>query len=204
MALESVGKLEGVAELSKTLGMLGAAVSGRVLRATVKEAMFIVYQKALGRIPISGGVRPSRSGVKYVTATFDTAGKPRMSHRLSYPKGKEVDSGWAQQNLRLKTWVSRDKTVATAMIGVGPEAFYVLQFIELGTSRYPAAPWLTPVFESSTSGMVAEVGGQMRTRIERIAKARAKAGYVPGSIRPSGLRTTGSSRDDRIRATGKA
>lgn len=140
--------LEGTAALSKQLAELGKAASGRVLKAAVTEAMLPTYTEALGRVPV--GTVPHR--------TY---------------KGRTVEPGFAQQNVRLKTWVSKDKSAATAMVGVSPEAYYVLQFIELGTSKLPAAPWLTPAFESNKDAAVKQVARELRERIERIARRRA-------------------------------
>jgi HK97 gp10 family phage protein len=143
-------KLEGASELAAQLRELGKAVSGRVLKQAVTEAMMPTYRKALATVPV--GDRPHK--------TY---------------KGRMVEPGFAQQNLRLKPWVSKDKQSAAAMVGVNPEAYYVLQFIELGTSSIPAAPWLTPAFESSKDEAAKKVGDEMRLRIERIARRRAKA-----------------------------
>lgn len=140
--------LEGTRELAAQLAELGKATSGRVLKAAVSEAMLPTFRQALSTIPVG-----SRPHVTY--------------------KGRRVEPGFAQQNLRLKTWLARDKSAAAAMVGVAPEAYYVLQFIELGTSKYPATPWLTPAFEASKDAAVAEIGRQFRTRIERIARRRA-------------------------------
>lgn len=142
--------LEGTRELSKQLADLGKATSGRVLKAAVMEAMLPTYRQALATVPIGS-----------------------KAHKTY--KGRSVEPGFAQQSLRLKTWVGKDKTVATAMVGVAPEAYYALQFIELGTSKYPATPWLTPAFESNKDAAVQKIASEMRTRIERIARRRAAA-----------------------------
>jgi HK97 gp10 family phage protein len=160
MAIERIdSRIEGAAELSQLLKLLGGAVSGRVLRAAVKEAMMGTYARAVNTVPIG-----EKSHATYT--------------------GRWVAPGFTQANLRLKTWVSKDKSAAAAMVGVNPEAYYALQFVELGTARIPAAPWLTPAFEASKDQAVQSVGSEMRKRITRIATARAKPGYKPGSIRP--------------------
>jgi HK97 gp10 family phage protein len=142
--------LEGARELSRQLAELGVAVQGRVLRASVKEAMLPTFRRALSTVPV--GTVPHK--------TY---------------KGQTVEPGFAQQHLQLKTWLSKDKSAAAAMVGVSPEAYYVLQFIEIGTSKFPAAPWLTPAFEASKDAAVQQITQEMRTRIERIAKRRAAA-----------------------------
>jgi HK97 gp10 family phage protein len=146
--------LEGTAALSKQLAELGKAVSGRVLKAAVTEAMMPTYVDALGRVPVGS-----------------------RSHRTY--KGRTVEPGFAQMNVRLKTWVPKDKSAATAMVGVSPEAYYVLQFIELGTSKLPAAPWLLPAFEANKDEAVQRIAREFRTRIERIARRRAARAGAP-------------------------
>lgn len=142
--------LEGTRELARKLDELGRGVQGRVLRATVKEAMLPTYRRALSTVPI--GTRPHK--------TY---------------KGRTVEPGFTQENLRLKTWVSKDKGSAVAMVGVNEEAYYALQFVELGSSKQPAKPWLTPAFEASQSEAEQIIGREMRRRIENIAKRRAAA-----------------------------
>lgn len=178
MARDGSNELLGVAELSAKLEALTDKVKGEALRQSVREAAKPVAEAARARLPVG-----------------------KRAHKTY--KGKLVPPGYARMSLRLKTWVSRDKAAAVAMIGVAPDAYYALQFVELGTSKMDAQPWLVPAFEANRSPMLTDVGTALRNRIERIARARAAPGYVPGSIRPEGMRRSGSSRSRRVRATGR-
>ena len=103
-------------------------------------------------------------------------------------KGRFVTAGFLKSSVRMRSGISKNKQSAYALIGVAPEAFYGLAFLELGTSKYPATPWLTPALEASKDPAIQALGRAWRARIERISAARQLPGYTPGSIRPSGLR----------------
>jgi HK97 gp10 family phage protein len=139
--------LEGARDLAAKLVALKPSQQGRALRDAVQKAMLPTYRDALHTIPV--GTKPHK--------TY---------------KGRVVEPGFAQQNLRLKTWTSKDKQAAAAMVGVNPEAFYVLQFIELGTSKLPPRPWLEPAFRSNKGLAVSTITDELRKRIERIARRR--------------------------------
>ena len=117
---------------------------------------------------------------------------PQVSHRTY--KGRLVAPGFLKSSVRMRSGISKNKQSAYALIGVAPEAFYGLAFIELGTSMYPARPWMTPALEASADPAIQAVGQAWRKRIERIAAARQLPGYTPGSIRPNGLRPDRSGR----------
>lgn len=87
-------------------------------------------------------------------------------------KGRLVTAGFAGRNIRLIVKMDKLKTMAQAILGVRAEAFYALAFFELGTSKIPKKPWLTPAFESSAEEAIKGIGDVMRKRIERIAKKR--------------------------------
>jgi HK97 gp10 family phage protein len=70
----------------------------------------------------------------------------------------------------VKTFVSQDKQAAAALLGVDSEAFYAVQFLELGTSKTKAQPWLVPAFESTASEQVAAVTAELKAGIEKAAR----------------------------------
>ena len=86
-------------------------------------------------------------------------------------KGRIVSSGFAQRSVRMIVTKFKNGKVA-AVLGVRKEAFYVLQFWELGTSKLPSIPWLQPAFFSSRNEQIKGVGAVMKERIEQIAKSR--------------------------------
>lgn len=140
--------LEGVADLTKKLQEIGNAQENlKVLRAAVGSAMRKVQKVARAQAPIG-----------------------TIEHKTY--KGRLVAPGFASRSLRVVTSSSKEYGTATARLGVRAEAFYALQFIELGTSKIPRTPWLVPAFEASEDTALQEIGNQMRKRIEKIAAKR--------------------------------
>jgi HK97 gp10 family phage protein len=160
-----VGEWEGMAELELKLRELAdPKKQAAVLRAAVREPMKEVMELARGNIT-AAGVSPGDRGL----------------HKTY--KGRLVSRGFALRSIRMITKMSKDKQSASAILGVRKEAYYALQFHELGTSKMRARPWLVPALEQSKDETVRGVGDILRKRIERIAKARAR-GAKPGTIRP--------------------
>lgn len=141
--------LEGVADLTKKLQELADPNETlKVLRSAVGAAMRKVQKDARARVPIG-----------------------TVAHKTY--KGRLVAPGFASRSLRVVTGADKGTGTATARLGVRAEAFYALQFIELGTSKIPRTPWLVPAFEASQESALQEIGAQMRKRIEKIAAKRA-------------------------------
>lgn len=139
--------LDGVAELTKRLNAMGVSVAAKELRGTARGAMKIAFRRAVAAIPVG-----------------------KLPH-FTY-KGRLVAPGFSKRNLRLVSRINRRTKAAEAIIGPSREAFYATQFVELGTSKMPARPWLRPAFEASKDEVLREIGAQLRERLERIAKRR--------------------------------
>jgi HK97 gp10 family phage protein len=144
--------INGVAALTRQLKELGdPKAQAATLRASVRVPMRAVATKARANI---ASFSPGQTDI----------------HRTY--KGRLVGAGFAARNIRVKIRLSRDKEAAFAFLGVAPEAFYALQFFELGTAHIQKQPWLLPAFESSQGAIVEAMGAELRKRIERIAKQR--------------------------------
>jgi hypothetical protein len=147
--------LEGVADLRAKLGQLarGSEMTS-ALRAAVRDPMKkTVLPKARDNLAaISPGKTPLHK-------TY---------------RGRLVAAGFAARSLKVVVRANRVKTVFSALLGVAAEAFYALQFFELGTAFIPAHPWLVPAFESSQDIALRQVAATLRKAVERIAKKRAK------------------------------
>lgn len=148
-----MAQLEGFADLTAKLKELASPKEqAATLRAAVRVPMRDVMSKAQTNIArISPG--------------------ERAIHRTY--KGRLVTRGFAMRSIRMAVRMHPSKTQAYAVLGVLAEAFYALQFFELGTATIPSQPWLQPAFNSSLDPMVKGVGNEMKKRIERIAKKRA-------------------------------
>lgn len=139
--------LKGVAQLTRQLDALGKLDDGKALRAAVNAGIKPAKEVAKGLIP---------EGVD--------------AHRTY--KGRVVAPGFARRSIATKTKLSRDKQKATAMLGVAPEAFYAVQFVELGTSKMPAQPWLRPAFEATTKEQQQEVAFSLKKSIDKASKTK--------------------------------
>lgn len=146
--------VEGTKELAEKLRELASPKEqAATLRAAVRE-------------PMKDVMRVAQSNIARISP-----GK-RQIHRTY--KGRLVTAGFAARNLRMITRMSRDKQMAQSVLGVRKEAFYALQFFELGTAKIPRQPWLTPAFYQSRNQTLAKVGEVMKKRIERIARKRGR------------------------------
>lgn len=141
-------ELEGLADLTRKLRALGYKTAGNELRGSVRAAMKEVQEHANNTVPV---------------------GRIKDIHRTY--KGRLVTAGFARRSLRVIAKVKAGGAGAEAVLGVRKEAFYVLQFIERGTAKYPAHPWLEPTFAASQSRALDKLASEIRRRIERIAKS---------------------------------
>lgn len=141
--------LEGFAELDRQLAELGAAVTGSALRAAVRAGGNVVKKDAQARIPVGTEMHKTY-------------------------KGRLVAPGFAKRSVRVVTKMSRDRQKASAAIGVRAEAFYAAQFLELGTSRMAARPWLRPAHHATQDAQIEAMGKAMKRTILRAAKKRTR------------------------------
>lgn len=139
--------LAGVSGLMSKLDKLGKLEDGKALRSAGRAAGRVVAERARALIP--KGDRPHR--------TY---------------KGRIVGPGFASRNIRYIASLSKDKQKVTVVIGVRAEAFYAVQFVELGTSKMGKKPWLRPAFQSTIDQQQTALADHLRKVIEKIAKAK--------------------------------
>lgn len=140
-------QLEGVKELTGKLTELGAKLAVRELRGTVKAALEEAEHLARARMP--------------------QGSEPHKTYR-----GRLVSPGFALSTLHIEVSTNKRTGAVVATLGVGREAFYIVQFVELGTSKMEAQPWLRPAFEQSQDGMLRKIADELRKRVEKIARRR--------------------------------
>lgn len=145
--------VNGYNALSKQLSALGSLEGGKVLRAGVVQATTPVVRVARSRIPVNDR--------DYLQKTH---------------KGRRVSPGFAKRNIAKRVWVSKDKRVAVAHVGVKSEAFYAVQFVELGTSKQPPQRWLRVAHRATTNEQLGKLRAVLRRKILEIgAKQRPAA-----------------------------
>jgi len=141
--------LEGVADLMAKLRALQLLDDGKALRAGARAASKVVVDAATARAPVG-----------------------KVAHKTY--KGRMVLPGFTKRSVRFVTQISGDKQKVSASVGVRAEAFYSLSFVEVGTSKMPARPWLRPAFESTLQQQTDAMADALRKFIERTIKKRAK------------------------------
>jgi HK97 gp10 family phage protein len=109
--------LEGVAALTKQLEALGKLENGQALRRAVKAGIKPALTHAQEIIAV--GTIPFR--------TYD---------------GLLVNAGFAKASLRTISTINSAKNIASGILGVRKRAFYAVKFLELGTRKMHAQPWL--------------------------------------------------------------
>jgi len=87
-------------------------------------------------------------------------------------KGRTVMPGFAKRSVKRRVRSAKDKGVVLADIGVLSEAYYVLTFVGLGTSRFQPQPWLVPAFRANKSQALASYRKSLQRRILNTAKKK--------------------------------
>jgi HK97 gp10 family phage protein len=85
-------------------------------------------------------------------------------------KGRWVSPGFLARSVRRKSMAYRDGSKFLALVGVAPEAFYGVQFLELGTRHIPRRPWLEPAYRSQSRDVVELFRKKLKHQIEKQAK----------------------------------
>lgn len=137
----------GLAQLGRQLLALKASMQGKFLRASVKQGIQPALERARSLIPV---------GVD--------------AHRTY--KGRKVQPGFAKKSIRAVVTVARDKASASAILGVKSEAFYATQFVELGTSKTAARPWLRPAFRGTKQQQESGIAETLKKSIQDAARTR--------------------------------
>ncbi len=143
-------ELTGVAELTRKLTRLGnPKEQAKALKDSVAK-------------PMQKTARVARANLARLSP-----GKSPF-HRTYL--GRIVSAGFASRSVIVRTSLNRSKTAAFAKLGVRKEAFYAINFLELGTATIGKQPWLVPAFESSRSAALSGITSQLRTSVLKLAK----------------------------------
>lgn len=145
----------------KIQGVEGLSAKLRELASPKEQAAAL---RASVRVPMKGVMKRAQANIVRISPGL------RALHRTY--KGRLVSAGFAARSIRMAVRLSPDKTSAYSVLGVLAEAFYALQFLELGTAYIARQPWLTPAFYSSKDESIRGVGIELKKRIDRIAAKR--------------------------------
>lgn len=125
--------------------------------------------KLLGQLPKKMGFTALRGAVRAGAKIIMEDAKARVS----------VDTGDLRDSIRIQKVRARGTSV-TFVVGAEKKEFYG-QFIEFGTSKQSARPWLRPAFDTRVKEALDKIGDELGKRVERTAKKLA------GGFRKSGL-----------------
>ena len=146
-------QITGLKELSRQLSDMGKAAGGKALKSAAFGSMLPVVKQAKLLIPV---------------------GSPPYEGRDPYPvrsyKGHLRTPGFAKRNIARKSILSTDGQRVSVMVGVRPEAFYAISFIEFGTSKIPKKPWLEPAFRQALPAVNRVFQTKLKTLIDKAAR----------------------------------
>lgn len=166
-------EIVGFKELSKQLRKMGAAPSGKIVRRAALSAMLPALRAAQSAAPVGNPPYTVSSAGAGVGSAAAATGGATFRRVDPYPvrsyKGRLRTPGFTSRNIARKAVLHREGGVSV-FLGVKPEAFYSIQFIEFGYGNNARRPWLEPAFRSS----IPAVDARFRQRLKQIIDKAAK------------------------------
>jgi len=144
-------KLTGFKELAAALRELGPRIARNTLRRSVSSAAVVIRNEARAKAPVDTGEMK-----KDIMIKRERDSKDQMSARYSV----FVRSGKKSRLAGKKRDVNRD-------------SFY-WRFVEFGTSKMAAKPFLRPAFEAQKENAVKRIGESLDEGIQKAARELAK------------------------------
>lgn len=141
--------VEGLRDLQFKLKNMPDKVQGKILRNAATFAVNPLVSEARRSVPVS-----SRN---YLARTY---------------RGKLIAPGFGKRSIKKKVKLYQGGKFAKAMVGVLPEAYYLLQFVERGTSKQSKQPWLEPAYRKTRRQVLTRFKEQMKKKILESAKGK--------------------------------
>lgn len=154
-------KIEGLEQLKKALNQLPVEIQQRSLRSAVSAGAKVVVDAAIAKAPTDTG---SLKKAIYRYRSRSQSGTGRETYYVGVRKGKKAYADTAK-NRRLNR-VGKKYTVQG-------EAYY-WRFLEFGTAKMQARPFLRPAFEGSRTKildvMKQRLGKSIQDQANKLAK----------------------------------
>lgn len=144
--------LTGFKELANALRELGPRVAKNTLRRSVAAGATIIRKEAMDRAPVDTGEMRKDIQVK---RERDTKGEMSAKYSVFVRAGKKSRLSGRARN------VQKDS--------------YYWKFVELGTSKMAARPFMRPAFESRKEDAVKAIGEKLDEGIQKAARELAGA-----------------------------
>ena len=137
----SDSSVKGLKKLDAKLNQLQAQTAAKALVQSVRLSLTPLVQEARIRIPWSD-----------------------RAHRTY--KGTLVAPGFASRSIKKSAKLVGG--VARGVVGVKREAFYATQFVELGTDKIDAQPWLVPAFKARRVDIEKKFTKDLKRKIDKL------------------------------------
>lgn len=147
-------KVDGLKELQRALDSLPKEIQGRPLKSAVSAGAKVILDEAISKAPVGETGNLRKSLYRYRSRSQSTKGKE--TYLVGVRKGKGIYG-----NTRLNRRMGRVGKKYTTQ----GEAYY-WRFIEFGTSKMPAHPFLRPAFESQKERAVQIIKERLGKAIE--------------------------------------
>lgn len=145
-------QVNGLRELGESMRLLSADVATRIARAATAAGAQVIRKEAVRLAPQSS-----------------------EPHQLGRRKDQIVQPGNLKRNIIIKRMPKSSLSsehIVTVRHGSGQapkDAFYG-SFVEFGTAKMPAQPFLRPAFESQKEAAVEQIAKRIKARIDRANK----------------------------------
>lgn len=141
--------------------LLGTAALVAQLKWLRDQALEVSIMREI----VKAGIKPA---FNVALATMPVGSVPHKTY-----KGRMVQPGFAKTTLHVATHQRPDKQAVLASLGVAGEAYYEVQFIELGTSKMAAHPWLRPAMFGTGDAQLQILVQKFRERVEKVTAVKS-------------------------------
>ena len=155
-------KIEGLKELQNALNQLPREIQGRPLRSAVSYGAKLVVDDVKSRVPVGETGILKTAVYRYRSRRDSSTGRETFFVGIRAGKAQYKDTAYNRKKGRVgKSYKTQG------------EAYY-WRFLEFGTAKMAAKPFLRPAFESSKSKAVEVIKQRLGKAIETQAKKLAR------------------------------
>jgi HK97 gp10 family phage protein len=137
---------------------------GKALKRCVKSGINEALKRAQEIIPQEGnGTHGGRAHRLKVSKSL---------HEKYVAIGVIVTPGFAKLSLRTVSTINAEKNVASGILGVRKAAYYAVQFLECGTHKMKAQPWLRRALLEARDNAERALKHSLEVSVAKAAKAK--------------------------------
>ena len=155
-------QVTGLKELEKALQQLPKEIQGRPLRSAVSAAAKVIVDDVKSRVPVGETGNLKTAVYRYRSRRNSATGRETFFVGIRQGKAQYKDTAYNRRKGRV------GKNYKTA-----GEAYY-WRFLEFGTAKMQAKPFLRPSFEANKSRAVEVIKERLGKAIQTQAKKLAK------------------------------